>query len=703
MFINICSDIATMREQELTESHLEFLRKFSFTCSGSFSPLCAFLGGFAAQEIVKSITQKYTPLCQLMYYNVMELVPEISVKSEEEFNEQLPKIKVDLAKHRSDGLRICVGGEMMDKIQETKLFMVGAGAIGCELLKNYAMLGVGSQKENKSENKESGRIILTDPDVIEVSNLNRQFLFREKHLRKPKSSTAAAAAISMNPDLKNQIYARLDKVHEGTSNIFTDDFFRSLTVVTNALDNVEARRYIDGRCVTAKTPLLESGTLGPKGHVQVILPFKTESYSSQNDPEETTEIPHCTLKMFPEDILHCIEWALDKFGKLFTQQPQSFLKVIQNPEAIPVSSQEITCLKDAVNFLQKRPQTFDDCLKYARRKFQKLYVNDIRQLLYVYPLDSKTKEGNFFWSLPKRVPHELKFNPKDPLHGNFIAAVAALRASLFKLEIPETIRIEEERIKMCFISNEQDIADFTPSDRKAKAISQEVEKADLTEEQKQELEEEQKQVKEEEVSDEDLVISLIHDLTSLLSKFDSERQKPSPKQESKNLEEMEKLEEIEEMDKMDKMEEMEEMGMFPNESDKKNEEDKAAEAPVNIAEFIQFLEFEKDQDLNFHVDFIHAMANLRAWNYGIEELSWIDVKLKAGRIIPALATTTAAIAGLQTLEYLKLLKKLQLSHFRNTFLNLALPSCTLSEPGEVQSIQISDVRHFFNHNLGILN
>lgn len=56
-----------------------------------------------------------------------------------------------------------------------KIFVVGAGAIGCEIMKNLAMLGVGSQGD--------GVIYLTDPDVIEVSNLNRQFLFREKHLR----------------------------------------------------------------------------------------------------------------------------------------------------------------------------------------------------------------------------------------------------------------------------------------------------------------------------------------------------------------------------------------------------------------------------------------------------------------------------------------------------------------------------------------
>ena len=125
----------------------------------------------------------------------------------------------------------------------------------------------------------------------------------------------------MNPDLKGNVIARLDKVHESTNHIFTDKFFQDLTLVTNALDNVQARKYIDFRCVTAKTALLESGTLGPKGHVQVILPYQTESYASMQDPEDNTEIPQCTLKMFPEETLHCVEWARDKFSKIFTQNP----------------------------------------------------------------------------------------------------------------------------------------------------------------------------------------------------------------------------------------------------------------------------------------------------------------------------------------------------------------------------------------------
>lgn len=134
------------------------------------------------------------PIKQLAWFNCSELVEDSSQEAENCTMQQVYLEKMNKTKeikdtsHLEKHMVLLFGSRgLYQQMQECKLFMVGAGAIGCELLKNYSMLGTGTGKD--------GHIILTDPDVIEVSNLNRQFLFREKHLRKPKSSTAAAAAI----------------------------------------------------------------------------------------------------------------------------------------------------------------------------------------------------------------------------------------------------------------------------------------------------------------------------------------------------------------------------------------------------------------------------------------------------------------------------------------------------------------------------
>lgn len=101
-------------------------------------------------------------------------------------------------------------------------------------------------------------------------------------------------------------------------------------------------------------------------------------------------------------------------------------------------------------------------------------------------------------------------------------------------------------------------------------------------------------------------------------------------------------------------------------------------------------QFEKDNDQNFHIDCIYAMGNCRAVNYKLDHMDWITVKLKAGRIVPALATTTAAVAGLQTLELVKLLKGCKKADHRNVFLNLAIPIMQASEPGDVAKAKLTE-------------
>jgi tRNA A37 threonylcarbamoyladenosine dehydratase len=115
-----------------------------------FNPLTAYFGGFVAQEIVKAITNKFTPVNQAYYYNACEVCPDFEFTEEMlsdavAFSTAIKQHQIEF-KDRQQGLRICVGQELTEKLKYTKLFMVGAGAIGCELLKNYAMLGVGTGK-----------------------------------------------------------------------------------------------------------------------------------------------------------------------------------------------------------------------------------------------------------------------------------------------------------------------------------------------------------------------------------------------------------------------------------------------------------------------------------------------------------------------------------------------------------------------------
>ena len=92
--------------------------------------------------------------------------------------------------------------------------------------------------------------------------------------------------------------------------------------------------------------------------------------------------------------------------------------------------------------------------------------------------------------------------------------------------------------------------------------------------------------------------------------------------------------------------------------------------------------FEKDVEHNFHVDFVHTAAMLRAENYSIEGCDRHKTKLIAGRIIPAVATTTAMVTGLVCFEVLKVfsLSGRTITDFKNAFINLALPLWLFSEP-----------------------
>ena len=99
---------------------------------------------------------------------------------------------------------------------------------------------------------------------------------------------------------------------------------------------------------------------------------------------------------------------------------------------------------------------------------------------------------------------------------------------------------------------------------------------------------------------------------------------------------------------------------------------------------IQPADFEKDDDDNFHIDFINACANLRARNYKITESDRNKTKMIAGKIIPAIATTTAMITGVVSNEIYKYTQGFDnIEKFKNGFVNLALPLIMMSQPDDI--------------------
>lgn len=200
--------------------------------------------------------------------------------------------------------------------------MIGAGALGCEYVKAFALMGIGCSEE--------GKVTVTDNDNIEVSNLNRQFLFRKNNVGDSKSRVACEIASNINPRLNVQDYKLY--VAPETENIFDDKFWEGLDFIVNAVDNIKARLYVDQRCVWYNKPLLESGTLGTKANSQMVIPHKTQCYGDSQDPPEEA-IPMCTLRNFPNQIEHCIEWGRDLFNRLYVDRPNDAAGYLDKPQS----------------------------------------------------------------------------------------------------------------------------------------------------------------------------------------------------------------------------------------------------------------------------------------------------------------------------------------------------------------------------------
>lgn len=348
---------------------------------------------------------------------------------------------------------------------------------------------------------------------------------------------------------------------------FVDKYTVGVTGVINALDNIEARRYMDQECFNKQMPLFESGTTGTKGNTQVVIPYLTETYSNSADPPQEKSFPICTIKSFPNEITHTIHWAMDYFD-IFNRGPKNVNKWINDSLVFDngVSVENNQGKEDVFNFLIKfNIKSFTDCIHYAIIMFYEKYKHQIEQLLTTYSEDS-----NIFWSNGKRRPKPFdKFDSNNSYHLDYIEATSRLIAQVYQLDE----QVERDEIKS-IVDKYEYINTFNKS------------------------------------------VDII----------------------------------------------------LPDNSSFKN---------------IVLKPEEFDKDNIIHVKFITASSNLRAINYGIPPVTFQETKGIAGRIIPAIATTTSVVSGLIVLELLKYIinsSKDKIENYRSTYINLADTTLVYSEP-----------------------
>lgn len=180
----------------------------------------------------------------------------------------------------------------IEAIEQARVLVVGAGGVGSEVLKGLILTGLRN-------------VEIVDLDVIELTNLNRQLLYRRRDIGRPKAEVAVEALRKIGSNSLNLVSHTVDI----RSKRFDTKWFCSFDCIIGTLDNLASRQHLNMMSVASGVPLIESGTEGFKGQVTVHIKGKTRCYDCDPKPASRQSYAVCTIRSRPAEPVHCIVWA----------------------------------------------------------------------------------------------------------------------------------------------------------------------------------------------------------------------------------------------------------------------------------------------------------------------------------------------------------------------------------------------------------
>ena len=382
------------------------IKNICYTCTAEISCMTSFIGGIVCQEIIKA-TGKFIPINQFAVFDFLEystLIPD-SFKSNE-FKKNT----------RYDELFSVFGEKVVSRIKNLNILLAGAGALGCELLKNLSLIGI------------SNSVLLIDDDKIEISNLNRQFLFHEEHKGLNKAEVASNSAKEINKDIKCKFLNK--RISPKNKDIFNKNYFNNVDYVLGAIDSPEGNYYLVKQCELYEKIFIKGGTNKTAGKSEIFIPNITCSFNDIEKVAEENEeiIPSCTRREFPKKIEDCIDNARDLFDEYFRILIIDTKELINNNNIdnhkllldIEISMNKFNLINTLFNLFKIDNQNdFEiELIKFALNEFNKLFVEDIKKIYNSHPIND-TEESKTFWS-DKKHPDELNFDIENILCIEFL-------------------------------------------------------------------------------------------------------------------------------------------------------------------------------------------------------------------------------------------------------------------------------------------